>query len=91
MTAGSTTVSIILRGAVVENLYIEFSGSTNYSKRSTTTREELSNGFIKYSLTFPRQDGHVYDTIKIYAAGYTTIYTGGYRQVEISNIEIRNV
>lgn len=92
VTAGSTTVSIILRGAVVENLDIEFRGSTNSSKRSTTTREELSNGFIKYTLSFAaRQDGHVYDTIKIYAAGYTTIYTGGYRQVEISNIEIRNV
>ena len=92
VVGGSTTVSITLRGALTDDLYVKFSGSGS-SSRSTTIREELSDGFVKYTLTFAtRQDGHVYDTINIYAAyvSLTQPYNGGYRQVEISNIEINN-
>ncbi|MBE5736779.1 MAG: hypothetical protein E7348_00055 [Clostridiales bacterium] len=92
VVGGSTTVSITLRGGLYETLYLKFSG-VNSTSQTTTVSEQLQDGFVKYSFTFiNRRDGHIYDTIKIYAAYLSSsqYYTGGYRQVEISNIEIKN-
>lgn len=91
VVGGSTTVSITLRGLSAEKISVNFSGTSDDITRTSSVGEQLQDGFVRYTFSFRvLQNGYKYDTLKIYAVNSTEFYNGGYRQVEISNIEINN-